>query len=623
MLGELIVKISADMDNFTKSMETVGQKLDSASKKFTDVGKTLSATVTAPILAMSAGAIKLASDMEETLNKVNVSFGKNADTVLEWSKGSIKSMGLAQASALEATALFGDFATGMGLTKEEATGMSMNLTQLGADLSSFKNIPVDQAMTALKGVFTGETESLKGLGVVMTQTNLEAFALSQGIQTNIKDMTEAEKINLRYAFVMNATQNAQGDFARTSEGSANQMKIFQQTLIELGTQFGSIMLPLFTEFILKVNEIVGRFMALDEGAKTLILIIAGVVASIGPFLLIIGQVINAISILNTVMLFLVANPFSLILVAIVAVIGGLVYFYNTNEKVKNFIDSAWTSIQQKFRDFLNFFTGIFKNDVEQSSNALLSIFNIFGEGVATTISEKFTFAFEKAKEIFTGIKLFLEIVLNEILAFFMPKIQMLVEFWNENGAQLLKAFTNIFTFIYNVVKIQVDKIISYIKFWIPTIQDIFINVWTFIKNFTDAIFKIMIGIFKVFIGIFTGDWRKAWEGVKDIFIGIFNGIKAFFEGIINGIITGINVAIRLIEKLDVFGLADNISEISLIGEKDIGKNPMTQADDAKMPSGRSGDFSKTNNVYLDSKKVNNVLAPSLVDSIQARMGSAY
>jgi hypothetical protein len=316
------------------------------------------------------------------------------------------------------------------------------------------------------------------------------------------------------------------------------------------------------------------------------------------------------------MISLIANPFLLIIVAIVAVIGALVYFYNTNEQVKTFINQVWTDIQIKFQEFLSFFTGIFTNNIEMSTISLKDIFFIFGEDIGNIITEKFTMIWEKTIEIFNNIKLFIEIVLNEILAFFMPKISMLVEFWDENGAQLLKSVTNIFKFVYDIIEKTLIGVLYIINFFLPTIKDIFIGVWTFIKDFTDAILKIVLGLLKVFIGIFTGDWRKGFEGVKDIFVGIFLGIKAFFEGIINGIITGINTALRLLDNIPFIG--DKIGQINLIGETEIGKNPMKNNSDAKMPTGVKNN--NTNNViYLDGKQLSNVIAPHMVDTLRTKL----
>ena len=149
-------------------------------------------------------------------------------------------------------------------------------------------------MTALNGVVTGETESLKRLGVVMTEANLKMFALSQGITKNIQDMTQAEKVNLRYAYVMQMTSNAHGDFARTGGGAANQMRIFQESLKQLGAQFGQVILPLFTKIITKINSWIEKFGSLDERTKKIIVVIAGLVAAVGPLLIGLGFMINTI-----------------------------------------------------------------------------------------------------------------------------------------------------------------------------------------------------------------------------------------------------------------------------------------------------------------------------------------
>lgn len=206
--------------------------------------------------AASAGIFKLASmasDLDETLNKVDVAFGSSAPEVKAWSENSIKAMGLSKQTALDMTALFGDMGTSMGIPQNEAANMSMSLTQLGADLASFKNIDIGQATTALNGVFTGETESLKTLGIVMTQTNLEQFALTQGIKKNIKEMTEAEKVNLRYAYVMDKTANAQGDFERTGGGFANQLRQFKELFKDIGTNIGKIFVPSLTDGLKTLN----------------------------------------------------------------------------------------------------------------------------------------------------------------------------------------------------------------------------------------------------------------------------------------------------------------------------------------------------------------------------------
>ncbi len=141
----------------------------------------------------------MASDYEESLNKVRVAFGSSSSSVEEFSKTAIDSIGLAEQSALDMAALFGDMATSMGLTRPAAAEMSTSLVQLAGDLSSFKNINIEEVTTALAGVFTGETESLKRLGIVMTEANVQAYALEKGIKKKLNTMSQAEKVALRFA----------------------------------------------------------------------------------------------------------------------------------------------------------------------------------------------------------------------------------------------------------------------------------------------------------------------------------------------------------------------------------------------------------------------------------------
>ena len=185
-------EVNRHVDDAEKKFGSLSERLDKMGAKMKDVGSKMTVGLTLPIVAAAGVSIKAFSNLQETINKVDVSFGDQSATIKAWAKDSIKSMGLAQQSALDATALFGDMGTGMGQTQTEAAKMSMGLTQLGADMSSFKNVSFERAQTALAGIYTGETEALKSLGIVMTQTNLEEFAATKGITNKIWAMSQAE-----------------------------------------------------------------------------------------------------------------------------------------------------------------------------------------------------------------------------------------------------------------------------------------------------------------------------------------------------------------------------------------------------------------------------------------------
>ena len=166
----------------SRKAEEASQKLKTAGNSITSAGQGLSLAITAPIVAAGGAAVKLASDTNEALNKVDVAFKENAQGIKDWSDTTLERFGIAQGTALDMASTYGDMATGMGLDTEQASVMSETLVGLAGDLSSFKNINIDIADTALKSVFTGETESLKQLGIVMTQANLQEFAYNQGIK---------------------------------------------------------------------------------------------------------------------------------------------------------------------------------------------------------------------------------------------------------------------------------------------------------------------------------------------------------------------------------------------------------------------------------------------------------
>jgi len=313
---KLRVIISADTTSLSANINKASVKLKSFGRDISGIGKSLSTTLTLPLALAGGSAIKMASDFEESLNKVDVAFGESSKLVKDFAKTTLEQFGIAEGSALGMTALFGDMAPGMGIAKDDASKLSTELVGLAGDLASFKNVNIEEVTTALSGVFTGETESLKRLGIVMTEVNLKQFAMSKGITKNIKDMTQAEKIALRFQYVLSVTSNAQGDFARTSGGSANQMRIFQEGLKQLGQTFGSLILPMFTDVVTKANEIMKSFINLDDSTKKIILAVGGLVAVVPVLISLFGQ----LAIIGGAII----SPFGLIVGAIATVTMGAV-----------------------------------------------------------------------------------------------------------------------------------------------------------------------------------------------------------------------------------------------------------------------------------------------------------
>ena len=410
-------KAVTDAEKKTKSFEArmgkIASKISSIGDKISSFGTKLTVGITTPLALAGKSAVTAASDFDENLNKVEVAFGDCSAAVKNWADDATESFGLSKNQALEATALFGDMATSMGLSQAEAAHMSMLLAGLAGDLASFKNIGIDQAMTALNGVFTGETESLKQLGIVMTEVNLQEFADGMGLVYD--EMSQAEKVQLRYNYVMEQSANAQGDYARTSDGTANSMRTFQASVENLGISLGQYLLPLITPLIQKATEMVNAFANADPELQQLILKIAGIAAVSGPALVIFGKMVSGIGAvtgavgklstgvkalggLKTIIsgvFTAVTSPAGLAVIAIAAVIAiGYLLIKNWDE-VKAKAGETWDWIQQKMQDFDNFLTGIFTHDWTENFGAWGNILN----GFFATVSS----VWSSIKQVFSGI----------------------------------------------------------------------------------------------------------------------------------------------------------------------------------------------------------------------------
>lgn len=213
-------------------------------------------------------AVEAASDLAEVQNVVDVAFGDMSYKMEEFANSAIEMYGISKLAAKKTGSTFMAMAKGMGLASDVASDMSIELTALSADMASFYNVSQDVASTALKSVFTGETETLKQYGIVMTETNLQEFAATQGIYKKISAMTQSEKVMLRYQYVAQQTALAQGDFARTSDSWANQTRILAERWREFMGLVGTGLTQVLAPLVQMLNRIVGALISAINAFNT-------------------------------------------------------------------------------------------------------------------------------------------------------------------------------------------------------------------------------------------------------------------------------------------------------------------------------------------------------------------
>lgn len=234
-----------------------------------------SAFAVGKLIQFGKESIELGSDLAEVQNVVDVTFTTMSDKVNEFAKNAMTSAGLSETMAKRYVGTFGAMSKSFGFSEAQAYDMSTALTQLTGDVASFYNISQDLAYIKLKSVFTGETETLKDLGVVMTQSALDQYALANGYGKTTSEMTEQEKVALRLAFVQKQLSAASGDFIRTSDSWANQVRVMQLQLQSLKATVGQGLINIFTPVLKVINILLGKLATLANAFKSFTELITG------------------------------------------------------------------------------------------------------------------------------------------------------------------------------------------------------------------------------------------------------------------------------------------------------------------------------------------------------------
>ena len=222
-----------------------------------------------------AACVELGSDLAEVQNVVDVTFPRMSKQVDDFAKNAITSFGLSETMAKKFTGTFGAMAKAFGFGEQQAYEMATALTGLSGDVASFYNISQDEAYTKLKSVFTGETESLKDLGIVMTQSALDSYALANGFGKTTAKMSEMEKVALRYKFVQDQLTLASGDFIRTGDGWANQVRVLKLQFDSLKATIGQGLINVLTPVIQVINRIISKLMSLANAFKAFTEMVTG------------------------------------------------------------------------------------------------------------------------------------------------------------------------------------------------------------------------------------------------------------------------------------------------------------------------------------------------------------
>ena len=274
--GSVIIDTRMDTSGVQNGVSAIRQSFNGLGSVVKKIGILIGGAFAIRKLAQfGKECVELGSNLAEVQNVVDVTFTTMSDKVNEFAKNAMTSAGLSETMAKQYVGTFGAMSKSFGFSEAQAYDMSTALTQLTGDVASFYNISQDLAYIKLKSVFTGETETLKDLGVVMTQSALDQFALANGYGKTTSAMTEQEKVALRLAFVQKQLSAASGDFIRTSDSWANQVRVMQLQLQSLKATVGQGLINLFTPVLRVINILLGKLATLANAFKSFTELITG------------------------------------------------------------------------------------------------------------------------------------------------------------------------------------------------------------------------------------------------------------------------------------------------------------------------------------------------------------
>lgn len=277
VVGQIALELGIDSSQIVNQLTGASNKAaKQATTIFSGLGKKIAAGLgIAAVAKFTKDCIEVGSNVTEVQNVVDTAFKDLSWQADQWASNAMTNFGLSELSAKKYMGVFGQMSNAMDITGNAALDMAENVTGLTGDVASFYNLGTDEAYAKLKSIWTGETETLKDLGVVMTQTNLDQYALNNGFGKTTAKMTEQEKVMLRYQYVTSALSNATGDFVKTQDSWANQTRILSLRFEQLKASLGKGFIALFTPILRGFNSLLAGLQKLADGFASFVQMLTG------------------------------------------------------------------------------------------------------------------------------------------------------------------------------------------------------------------------------------------------------------------------------------------------------------------------------------------------------------
>lgn len=287
-----MAEASAATRKLSQAEKDVKQATVDLGRNFQRAGTALTLGLTVPFIAVVKHASDVAMTAQETENKVTVAFGAMEDAVHQWSEGSARSMGLARHEAEGAAATFGTMFSAMGLGRKKAFELSTGVVKLAADLGSFFDVDPTEMLERIRSGLVGEIEPLRRVGILLTDQAVRQKAVSIGLADSTDQVSEAAKVQARYALIVDQSSKANGDYARTADSATNSMRTARAAYEDAMVQLGNHLLPLIAKGAQTITALAEAFSALPGPVQAALFGFGAILATAGPLLVAFGSIIR-------------------------------------------------------------------------------------------------------------------------------------------------------------------------------------------------------------------------------------------------------------------------------------------------------------------------------------------
>ena len=503
---------------------TTGRTRGRLSAMIGEWGPMVAAMGVAAVGALAVSSVKAASDLGESINAVNVTFGSAAGGILTLGENAAKAVGMSKTEFNGLAVQFSNFATTIAGPGGDVAKTMGDLTTRAADFASVMNLDVAEAAGLFQSGLAGETEPLRAYGIDLSAAAVETYALANGIATSGTEMTEAQKVQARYGLLMDSTSKSAGDFANTSDSLANRQRIMAAEFQNAKAGLGEALIPAMSSAAGIATGLLEKFNGLDDGQKKMVLTAVGVVGAIAAIGAVIGALSSALPIVTAAQWLwnaaLAANPVGLIIIAVVGMVAMFVLLWNKCEWFRNYWKTVWSIIQTVVGAVVDWF----------KSTALPWMKEFFAK-----VSDGVKELWAKFQPTWNAIKELVSTVVGYITGF----IKTYVTTWWAVFSTVMAAIWNTIQTVWGVIGPYVSAVVSWIAGFIATYVRTWVDVFTTVMGAIWSTLQTVWGVIGPYVttavtfisGIISTYVTTWWNVVTTVMGAIWSTIQAVWSAI--------------------------------------------------------------------------------------------